>query len=122
MDARRWMVAVVVPLLLTGCDVADEPTGEVTASESPTVEPTETEPTEAEPTATGAAESGDELPGDYAEIIASESDCSDLQEIFDTADNAAQGRRDAGDVEEAEQFTAVMVAADERMREVGCYD
>ena len=63
-----------------------------------------------------------ELPGDYAEIIASETDCAVLQDIFDQAATTADGRRDAGDLEGARGFTAVMGAADDRMSEVGCYD
>lgn len=122
MDARRWMAALMVPVLLAGCDVGDESAGEVAASESPASEqPTEADP---EPTAAEAEaeESGEGLPGDYAEIIASETDCGELQAIFDVADNAGEGRREVGDLERAEEFTAVMSAVDERMEEVGCYD
>lgn len=52
-----------------------------------------------------------ELPGDYSEIIASEDDCTELQAIFDTAD---QSNMDAK--------ADVMAATDDRMSEVGCYD
>lgn len=59
----------------------------------------------------GGDAADEELPGDYGQIIASEDDCSDLQDIFDTADQSdMDGRAD------------VMEAADDRMREVGCYD
>lgn len=54
-----------------------------------------------------AASEEPDLPGEYAEIIASETDCQALQDIFDTAERAG--------------LTDVMVAADERMGEVGCY-
>lgn len=60
--------------------------------------------------ATTDTEGPAELPGAYAEIIASETDCDALQEIFDTVEGSTlDGRED------------VMAAADERMAEVGCY-
>lgn len=57
------------------------------------------------------SEEPEELPGDYTQIIASEDDCTELQEIFDTADQSNMDAR-----------ADVMAAADERMAEVGCYD
>lgn len=54
----------------------------------------------------GGAEEPSDLPGDYSEIIASETDCEQLQAIFDTAEGGG--------------LPDVMVAADERMSEVDC--
>jgi hypothetical protein len=81
------------------------------------------EPTDA-PTDTAAPSQGiyDDLPFEYGEIIPAETDCELLQDIFDTAENAGDGRRDAGDLDGARAFTRVMTAADHRMEEVGCYD
>ena len=62
------------------------------------------------------------LPLQYGEIIPAESDCNTLQGIFDTAENAHDGRIEVGDVDMARAFTRTMEAADFRMREVGCYD
>jgi hypothetical protein len=72
----------------------------------------------------GSPESGVEgdLPGEYAEIIDTATGCAELQEVFDTAETTSAARRDGGDSEGAGQYTAVMRAADERMRDVGCYD
>lgn len=81
------------------------------------------EPTDA-PADTAAPSQGiyDDLPFEYGEIIPAETDCELLQDIFDTAENSGEGRRDAGDLDGARGFTRVMEAADHRMEEVGCYD
>jgi hypothetical protein len=57
-------------------------------------------------------------PGVY-ERIAGLNDCDALQGEFDTAD--ANHQRAEGGSEQARAATAYMKAADERMREVGCY-
>lgn len=70
----------------------------------------------------GGGDSGAEpRPGspDVYERIAGLEDCAALQEEFDTA-SANHDRAEAGS-EQAEAATAYMQAADERMREVGCY-
>lgn len=51
--------------------------------------------------------------------IASLSDCSALQEEFDIADAHAESKQDAGLTANVE--LSYMAAANDRMREIGCY-
>lgn len=69
------------------------------------------------------AESGDgDQPGQSAvyERIAALTDCAELQSEFDRA-SANNGREEAGSTG-FEITLSYMQAADDRMREVGCYD
>lgn len=69
----------------------------------------------------GGASQDAELPGNYAQVIESETDCAELQSVFDQAEQTGEARREAGDVDTARQYTAVMQAADAKMRQIGCY-
>ena len=92
-------------LLVGGCGTPAEP-------EPPAVEPTVTVP---------APSPVDTRPGDpsvYAQIEAS-TDCADLQVTFDRA--AGNNERAEPGSEAFDYTLAYMEAADDRLREVGCY-
>jgi peptidyl-tRNA hydrolase len=105
---RKLVLAVVVSGLLVACGT----TGETTAESESTDKPKTTE-----------AANQESRPGNpkvYARIEAM-TDCGQLQEQFDIAEANQFRDIDRGRTDLAEASTAYMQAADERMREVGCY-
>lgn len=71
----------------------------------------------------GGGKDNPERPGSaavYAEIAA-ETDCARLQEMFTTAADNAERLQDADRFTDARVPMGYMDAADDRMRDVGCY-
>lgn len=102
---RKIVVATIFFALLAGCSETTAPESEppMTAKVKATSAPKATEP----------ERPGN--PGVYARI-AKMTDCDALQEQFDLAERTHQRGGDWGPI-----GTAYMQAADDRMREVGCY-
>lgn len=117
---RNWIIGAVAALfvigIIAGRGEEDGGTGDIVTAAQ--------EQTEAATTAEAETEDGaEEYPSGNPEVyrrIGGMTDCAALQAEFDQADEN-RGNQPAGS-EQAEWSTNYMMAADDRMREVGCYD